>query len=143
VFTCLSGELEKTIYVPGKLFSVNQITSSYIPNLYSRNERMIAIFKTDAGLMAVILVGAIIVGSIQTVFSPSTNRSKNIITTSYTRSIFLPTGAELGQFKLGSTVIVLFGKDKIKWNASLNSGSSVQFGQLIGMSAHAPRMTTY
>ncbi len=127
----LSGKLEKTIYVPGKLFSVNVMTSELIPHLYSRNERLICLFSTDAGPMAVILVGALNVGNIQTVWMDTPHRSQLSITT-YSQDIFLPTGAELGYFKLGSTVILLFGKDKIAWHPTFTSGSSAQFGQLIG-----------
>jgi len=128
----LSGTLKKTIYVPGKLFSVNSMTSALIPNLYSRNERLISIFHTDAGPMAVILVGAMIVGSIQTVWMNNPIRSKKIQRTNHLNDIYLQKGAELGHFRLGSTVIILFGKHKIKWVPSLNTNSPVQFGQLLG-----------
>lgn len=129
----LSGRLEKTIYVPGKLFSVNQDTSAYIPNLYSRNERLISIFSTQAGTLAVILVGAMIVGSIETVWLSSPVRSKKLTTTPYPQEISLLKGAELGRFKLGSTVILLFEKNQIEWNPALTSGSFIHFGQLIGI----------
>ncbi len=128
----LTGRLEKTIYVPGKLFSVNQLTSSIIPHLYSRNERLITIFSTESGPMAVILVGAIIVGSIQTAWMNQPVSSNKITITTPSHDIYLKTGDELGQFKLGSTVILLYSKDKIKWNPSLNLGNQTHFGQLIG-----------
>src|SRR3990167_4953008 len=62
----LDGQLEQTIYIPGRLFSVNLITTDYVPRLFSRNERLVAVFNTEAGKMAVILVGAMIVGNIKT-----------------------------------------------------------------------------
>jgi len=129
----LDGKLEKVIYVPGKLFSVNRMTSDIIPRLYSRNERLICLFDTVAGPMAVIFVGAMIVGSIQTIWMDkpvSTQQSSHIKPDS--RPIHIARGAELGQFKLGSTVIVLFRQNQVEWSNSLNSTSAVQFGQFLG-----------
>src|SRR5690606_27263023 len=73
----LTGKLIKTIYIPGRLFSVNRMTSTLIPQLYSRNERLICLFQTEAGRMAVILVGALIVGSMQTVWMDKPIRDKH------------------------------------------------------------------
>ena len=131
----LSGRLEKTIYVPGKLFSVNRITSSIIPQLYARNERLIALFATPAGPMAVILVGAIIVGSIQTVWMQQPMRTKRIITEIFSNKsdkIELNKGDELGHFQLGSTVILLFAQNKITWAPALTSTATIKFGQFLG-----------
>ena len=128
----LSGQLLQSIYIPGRLFSVNQMTSQLIPRLYSRNERWITIFKTEAGLMAVILVGAMIVGSIQAAWLKKPFSSRNINETLYEKSFHLDKGNELGQFKLGSTVIILFEKNKMNWHTSLNNNPLIQFGQSIG-----------
>ncbi len=128
----LSGILEKSIYIPGKLFSVNRMTSDLIPGLYSRNERLVTLFNTEAGPMAVILVGAMIVGGIQTVWMDHAVRVNSATDISPDRTITLKTGDELGFFKLGSTVILLFAKDKITWNPRLGTDSTIQFGQLIG-----------
>ncbi len=128
----LAGKLEKTIYIPGRLFSVNIMTSSIIPNLYARNERLICLFSTSAGPMAIILVGAMIVGSIKTVWMDAPVRANQIITTSFTDKIMLEKGAELGHFNLGSTVIVLFGKNQAAWSPQLQAGKTIQYGEPIG-----------
>ena len=126
----LAGSLVKSIYIPGTLFSVNRMTSEIIPQLFTRNERLVLIFNTIAGPMAVILVGAIIVGNIQTVWMNKPVRSHHMqITTP--ADIHLQTGAELGHFTLGSTVIVLFGKDKVQW-LSDESEKNVKMGELLG-----------
>lgn len=128
----LSGELIQSIYLPGKLFSVNRMTSEIIPNLFTRNERLVTIFETQAGKMAVILVGAMIVGNIQTVWmdKPVRSKEKKVFTPEY--KMQFNTGAELGHFTLGSTVIVLFEKDKTQWMSELHADSTIQFGQLMG-----------
>ncbi|HLB41475.1 MAG TPA: archaetidylserine decarboxylase [Gammaproteobacteria bacterium] len=128
----LSGQLEQTIYVPGKLFSVNPITTESIPNLFSRNERLITIFHTHAGKMAVILIGAMIVGNIQTVWQTHPCREKKIVSKTYHNGITLLKGAELGYFKLGSTVILLYTENKTTWSPSLTTNSIVQLGQRLG-----------
>lgn len=129
----IAGKLVKTLFVPGKLFSVNQVTAESIADLYTRNERLISLFETQAGPMAVILVGAMLVGSIQTVWMKKPARERRIHVESYTANPrVLPKGAELGHFKMGSTVILLFSKDKVTWNPSLTETSQLNFGQLIG-----------
>lgn len=132
-----TGELRKMIYVPGKLFSVNLLTADHVPNLFARNERVICLFETALGPMAVILVGAMIVASIHTAWAgaitPSTK--KQITAWNYPENhspIILQKGDELGHFQLGSTVIVLFGPNSIKWTESLQKNQSVKIGQLIG-----------
>lgn len=128
----LTGTLTKSIFVPGKLFSVNKMTSEFIPSLYSRNERLITVFDTAAGPMIVILVGAMIVGSIQAIWMDQPIKLKQIQTTTHVPKIHLQTGDELGQFQLGSTVIILFQKNKIHWIPSFKHDSLVQFGQILG-----------
>lgn len=129
----IAGKLIKTIFIPGKLFSVNQTTAAAVPNLYSRNERFICLFETQAGPMAVILVGAMIVGSIQTVWMKKPVKEKRIHVESYTANPkTLAKGAELGHFKLGSTVIVLFANDRVKWETMIGENDPLKFGQLIG-----------
>lgn len=126
----LTGQLEKTIYVPGRLFSVNRMTSQWIPQLYSRNERLITVFNTEAGPMAVILVGAMIVGNIQTTWRKHPYQADQINIESYSCS--LKKGDELGHFKLGSTVILLFGKNKAQWLPSMQANSMIKMGELLG-----------
>lgn len=116
----ISGQLQEAIYIPGKLFSVNQKTTQYVPNLFARNERLVCIFKTEIGPMAIILVGAMLVASINTVWKKDE------------KNINLLRGEELGYFKLGSTVIVLFGKNQMSWTDNLKETSIVKMGQLIG-----------
>jgi phosphatidylserine decarboxylase len=128
----LTGKLRQAIYVPGKLFSVNRLTSEVIPQLYSRNERLITLFDTEAGPMAAILVGALIVGSIQTVWQKQPIKAKHLLTPDLPSDLELRKGAELGFFKLGSTVILLFGKDKAQWSSHLHANSLIRTGQLIG-----------
>lgn len=127
----LAGKLIKTIYVPGHLFSVNQMTTTIVPNLFSRNERLICVFETEAGLMSVILVGALIVGSIQTVWMNEPIRANKIITQMHANVAFNK-GDELGFFKLGSTAILLFQQHKIEWLANLTANTPVKFGELMG-----------
>lgn len=125
----IDGTLRETIYIPGSLFSVNQVTTTVVPDLFSRNERLVCIFDTDAGPMAYILVGAMIVGSINTVWG--TARSKTITRKSYS-NIHLKKGDELGHFKLGSTVILIFGENKMQWQPDLQAEQEIKLGQLLG-----------
>jgi phosphatidylserine decarboxylase len=127
----LSGHLTETVYIPGKLFSVNPLTTHTVPALFARNERLVCFFETAAGPMAVILVGAMLVASINTVWS-STFNSRTVTNFRPKQPILLERGAELGHFKLGSTVIVLFAKEAIEWNQSLQENSTVQMGQWFG-----------
>lgn len=115
----LTGRLIKTIFVPGHLFSVNASSTETIPQLYTRNERLICIFDTKAGQMAVILVGALIVGSISTVWQEHPYRQTQIVIENvFDKIIEISKGAELGYFKMGSTVILLFAKNTIQWSKS-------------------------
>jgi phosphatidylserine decarboxylase len=129
----LSGRLMKTIFVPGKLFSVNRMTSELIPGLYARNERLISVFATDAGRMAVILIGAMVVGSIQTVWTKGPIKAAHVsVTDNRAGQVALETGEELGCFSLGgSTVILLFEENKIEWSPALKTYHEVLFGQVI------------
>lgn len=128
-----SGELKEMIYVPGRLFSVDTHTTSELPNLFVRNERVITLFSTPIGPMAVILVGAMLVGSISTpwegIIAPAAKR--HIYHWHYLNNkISLLKGQELGQFQLGSTVIILFEANRIKWLTNL-SEKKVIFGECI------------
>lgn len=130
----LTGKLLKSIYVPGELFSVNQATAENVPRLFSRNERLVAIFETEKGKMAVVLVGAMIVAGIETVYAGQVAPPpKTIQVTDYEAplaEVVLEKGAELGRFKLGSTAIVLFEKSaNVDWE--VDAGDSVRMGQQI------------
>ncbi len=125
----LAGTLRETIYIPGKLFSVNPFTASMVPGLFSRNERLVCIFDTQAGPMAAILVGAMIVGSIRTSWD-SSPRSKTLMQKTY--NIPLNKGDELGYFQLGSTVILLFGENQMSWQPGMNAERDIVMGELLG-----------
>lgn len=129
----IAGKLLKTIYVPGKLFSVNITTANHIPNLYARNERLICFFKTDIGTIAIILVGAIIVGSMQTVWMDAPIKSSTIKATTALDDIHLNKGDELGHFKMGSTVILLLPPNSINWLDQFALNDSVKVGQQLAV----------
>jgi phosphatidylserine decarboxylase len=126
----LAGSLRETLYIPGKLFSVNQKTAAAVPQLFSRNERLVCLFDTEIGPMAMILVGAMIVGGIHTIWND--NPKSKMITTQKFSGITFERGAEMGHFRLGSTVILLFGKDKIAWQQHMQANTTIQMGQLLG-----------
>ena len=135
----LAGRLTKMSYVPGDLYSVNQQTAEGVPNLFSRNERLVCLFDTELGPMAVVLVGAMIVAGIETVWAgrvcPGRDRSQ-VQVTDYTTSVppvELAVGAELGRFYLGSTAIVLFGHGAVELSGGLSAESPVRMGQLLGL----------
>lgn len=135
----LSGKLREMLYVPGRLFSVSPATTRAIPGLFARNERLITVFETEFGPMAVILVGAIFVAGIETVwtenFGDKTFRSFQHWDYGKDKSlpaITLEKGAEMGRFNMGSTVILLFGNKQMAWDKNIHPEQAVQMGQLIG-----------
>ncbi len=130
----IDGQLREMVYVPGNLFSVNAQTAASVPRLFARNERVIAFFDTSVGPMAIIFVGAMIVASINTVWHGEvTPPNKQQITNwHYAEGNTYQRGAEIGHFKLGSTVLVLFGPRMVQWQTALTAGSPVQLGQILG-----------
>jgi phosphatidylserine decarboxylase len=129
----ITGKLEQMIFIPGDLFSVNPLTAQNVPNLFARNERAVAIFSTAIGPMAMVLVGATIVASIETVWSGTltANADKEIQCWDYkNQDITLEKGAEMGRFKLGSTVVALFPKESIHFAEDLQAGSVTRLGEL-------------
>ncbi|CAG9433899.1 TPA: archaetidylserine decarboxylase [Providencia alcalifaciens] len=142
------GLLTEMIYVPGDLFSVNPLTAANVPNLFARNERLICVFDTPFGAMVQILVGATIVGSIDTVWSGCVNPQREGVIKRWTYpeqdeegAIFLRKGEEMGLFKLGSTVINLFEPNKIRFNASLIPGYATRMGELLAESVDGQQRT--
>jgi phosphatidylserine decarboxylase len=129
----MDGTLRSMIYVPGKLFSVNTITSEHVDALFARNERVVCIFDTDAGPMALVLVGAMIVAGVETVWAGHVcPDSHTVVSTDYqdrAQIIRLSKGEEMGRFKLGSTVVAVFGPDMIKLNPALAASTPVRMGQ--------------
>ncbi len=125
------GKLRAMVSIPGELFSVNTITAENVPRLFSRNERIAAIFDTTIGPMAVVLVGAMIVAGIETVWdgqiAPMGSGEPETSLYPY-QNINLERGAEMGRFKLGSTAIILFAKDKITWEPQFTAGATTRLG---------------
>jgi len=134
----LDGRLQEVVHVPGKLFSVSPLTTRMVPELFARNERVAALFDTPAGPMALVLVGAINVASIETVWAGAITPplGKSIQHWSYPPNgdgaVRLDKGAELGRFNMGSTVILLFGRDGVRWEPELQAGAAVKMGQRLG-----------
>lgn len=117
----IDGTLSKMIYVPGDLFSVNPLTAQNVPNLFARNERVVAIFETDIGPLAMVLVGATIVASIETIWAGTVSppAGKDVFSWNYPtkgdNAITLKKGEEMGRFKLGSTVILAWGANQAEF----------------------------
>ncbi|AMO67436.1 phosphatidylserine decarboxylase [gamma proteobacterium BDW918] len=132
----LAGTLQSMTYIPGALFSVNTTTAENVQGLFARNERAVCLFETEAGPMAVILVGALIVAGIETVWDGQiAPPPSGIKTTDYrkgAREIFLDKGEEMGRFKLGSTAIVLFGKDQVQWAEKFVATTPTRLGEVLG-----------
>jgi phosphatidylserine decarboxylase len=138
----LTGKLRRTIYVPGRLFSVALHTTRVIPRLFARNERLVAIFDTCAGPMAMVLVGAINVAAIETVWAglgtPPPRRQ--VETRDFSdEDISLPRGSEMGRFNMGSTVILLFGENAVRWQTMLVAEAPLRMGEAIGSGGITPR----
>ncbi|OOF06636.1 archaetidylserine decarboxylase [Salinivibrio sp. MA607] len=129
------GVLREMIYIPGDLFSVNPVTAENVPNLFARNERVVCLFETDFGPMAQILVGATIVGSIETTWAgtvtPPTGGSirRWQYPTEGEQAIHFVQGDEMGRFKLGSTVINLFPHGALHFDDQVIPGAPTQMGQ--------------
>ena len=131
----LTGTLREMVHIPGRLFSVNTATTNSVPGLFARNERIVALFDTDAGPMALVLVGAIFVSSIETVWhgvvTPPSITSVQCWQYQDNAST-LKIGEEMGRFNMGSTIIVLFGKGKAQWDSGLTAEKVVKLGERIG-----------
>lgn len=132
----IDGKLINQTHVPGRLFSVGPHTVRTLNGLFARNERVIAQFETDSGLMALVLVGAINVAAIETVWHGgliTPPRGKQITRIDYTGkdSITLTRGQEMGRFNMGSTIIVLL-ENKANWRVDMGTGDAVRMGQFLG-----------
>jgi phosphatidylserine decarboxylase len=136
-----AGRLLRMIHVPGDLFSVNPATAQAVPGLFARNERVVCIFETKFGPLALVLVGATIVGSMATVWHGVVNppRSGTSREWSYAeRDLRLEQGAEMGRFLLGSTVVMLWPKLALRFNPDWRPGAAVRLGQAMGSVAAPP-----
>ncbi|MCX7121488.1 MAG: archaetidylserine decarboxylase [Gammaproteobacteria bacterium] len=132
----ISGKLLQMIYVPGKLYSVNPASVQNVPGLFALNERVICIFETDIGKVALIAVGAMIVGSMSMQWHGIVAPSKNRVVTQWdysNKEIMLNKGDEVGHFRLGSTVILLCEQNAVEWDALLQAEKTLQLGEVIGV----------
>ena len=129
----LTGTLRKMTYIPGKLFSVNPRTARTVPKLFARNERVVTVFDTEQGPIVMVLVGAIFVGSMETVWSGKITPpyGKDIQHWDYhgEQAITLQKGEEMGRFNMGSTVVMLLPLESKLFKQEFSAGSAIQLGQ--------------
>jgi phosphatidylserine decarboxylase len=130
------GKLLEAWYVPGRLFSVNTKAVEEIPGLFARNERVVLLFEGSSGIFAVIFVGALLVGSMATVWhgdvAPRWRRKVTQLELPSDANRQIRRGAEVGRFNMGSTVIVLFGPDQVALSRSLQPGMRIRMGSALG-----------
>ncbi|HSP59337.1 MAG TPA: archaetidylserine decarboxylase [Halomonas sp.] len=137
----LGGTLSEMVYVPGRLFSVNHATTQHVPNLFARNERLVCHFDTEHGPMVMVLVGAMIVAAIETVWCGQvTPLSGEVQRVRFDTPVRLEQGEEMGRFKLGSTVVLAFA-EPLEFDATLVPGGKVRMGQRLGDVLTAPADT--
>ena len=137
----LAGTLRSAWHVPGRLFSVNDATRARVPRLFARNERVICLFDGEHGPFALILVGALFVGSMSTVWHgeitpwrpdgapPVPARAVHHLELTSAIERFQARGAELGRFNMGSTVVLLLPPSSLRWQPMLAMGQEVRMGQ--------------
>jgi phosphatidylserine decarboxylase len=130
----LDGTLVAAWYVPGQLFSVNAVTAAAVPGLFAKNERVVCVFEDGPRLFAMVLVGALFVGSMETVWhgevTPRSPRTAVALPLDTTRAALrLEKGDEMGRFNMGSTVILITAPDMIDLLANMKAGDSVSVGQ--------------
>ncbi len=139
----LTGTLKEMVHISGRLFSVNAATTNSVPRLFARNERVVAIFDTEVGPMALVLVGAIFVSSVETVWHgvvtpPSCSKVRNWHYADNAPRLHI--GEEMGRFNMGSTIIVLFGDNAVQWSNDFQAGKAVKVGELIGQHTAPPKV---
>ncbi len=132
-----AGKLKRVIHIPGRLFSVAPYTVTTVPELFARNERVVCIFDTAFGEMIMVLVGAMFVSSMDTVWTGTITppRAKQVTEVDISKpahSFDIEKGEEMGRFNMGSTVILLFPKDCVSLNDRLSAGSTLRLGNGIG-----------
>ena len=132
------GRLVQTVYVPGRLFSVAPHTTRAINRLFTRNERLVCLFETASGPMAVVMVGAIFVSCMETVWGGTVNPRMGMslqvrdFSPATGAPVELARGSEMGRFNMGSTVILLFAPGRAEWSGELAPDRAVRMGQAIG-----------
>ena len=130
-----AGRLRRMIYVPGDLFSVNPTTARGVPGLFARNERVVCVFDSEFGQFVLTLVGATIVGSMETVWHGMVNppRTREIREWRYDDTVInLQQGEEMGRFLLGSTVVMLFPKNAFSFNQNWQATQTIRMGEAMG-----------
>ena len=133
-----AGRLEQMIHVPGELFSVNPVTARGVPGLFARNERVVCVFESARGPFVLALVGATIVGSMATVWHGVVNppRTRDVREWLYDGdAVVLEQGAEMGRFLLGSTVVMLFPKDTVRFNPDWAPARTIRLGEAMALPA--------
>jgi phosphatidylserine decarboxylase len=130
----VSGKLTETIHIPGRLMSVAPSWIRNVPGLFAKNERLACLFDTELGPVAVVLVGAINVGSIETVWSGQVTPpyARKITRTRYADGASIKRGEEMGRFNMGSTVILLFAENRISWRTDKQADQHLAMGEAIG-----------
>ncbi|MEM1055686.1 MAG: archaetidylserine decarboxylase [Bacteroidota bacterium] len=129
----LAGRLVRTVAIPGQLFSVNATTEAGVEGLFAVNERLVCEFETAHGPMLLVMVGALIVASIETVWGGPRSPYRERTVTEHDRAF--ATGDEIGRFLLGSSVVLAFARDQAELKPSLAPGTVVRMGQAIGEAA--------
>ncbi|HEX4673803.1 MAG TPA: archaetidylserine decarboxylase [Steroidobacteraceae bacterium] len=132
----VAGTLRAAWFVPGNLFSVNAVTAAAVPGLFAKNERVVCVFEDGPRAFAMVLVGALFVGSIATVWhgdvAPRSPHQRFDLPLDTSRSpLKLSKGAEMGRFNMGSTVILLTPPDLVNWLPKFATGSRVEVGQML------------
>ena len=130
----ITGNLVAAWYVPGKLFSVNAVTAAGVERLFARNERVVCVFENGPLLFAMVLVGALFVGSMTTVWhgdvTPRYPRRPSSLPVNSLRSpLRLEQGQEMGRFNMGSTVILVLPPGTTTWQPTLQAGDAIRMGQ--------------
>ncbi|KAI5914772.1 archaetidylserine decarboxylase [Thauera sp. 2A1] len=131
-----AGRLRRMIYVPGALFSVNPTTARGVPGLFARNERVVCVFESYDGPFVLVLVGATIVGSMATVWHGVVNppRTPTVRDWLYEDGeVVLKQGDEMGRFLLGSTVVMLFPKGRVRFNPEWSPARAIRMGEAMGL----------
>ncbi|KTD00522.1 archaetidylserine decarboxylase [Fluoribacter gormanii] len=132
----MDAQIISMTYIPGALFSVQPSTVRVVPKLFARNARLAIFFSTKVGPMVMVMVGATIVGAIGTSWHGDIKRSKTRIDFEYNQDkeqMMIAQGDEMGYFKLGSTVVLLFANGaQVNWHDALKAGSTIRLGEALG-----------
>lgn len=132
-----AGCIREMVYVPGRRWAVNRRTTRTVPGLFAANERVILWCDSDVGQFAVVLVGALNVASISLAWSGTVEPGEHVVRTLYAaddQRLRIPAGGLLGQFNLGSTVVIVAGPGSVTWEPGLETGTGIRMGQRLGTS---------